>query len=823
MNIALLSKWSWRFGVEKEAWWRKLLTLKCGVGRSDWVAWWNFPSAGWSVWRWIVQDSSWFWKFGHIDPGGGWISFWFDTWVSGVRFCEDFPRVAAIAQSLDSFVFDFAPGSDRLQWSIPLDGTLRGGAERERIALLELLGALSPDLLSEGPASLVWPLETSGVFSVRSLARELILHRFQGCSSFPTVMIWLRSIPTKVAGFVWQAVHGKISTIDNLIRRGMLIPNRCVLCGADAESILHIFRLCSFASQVWSFLSSQLSVFGPFPLSLRDWLWAWKGLNYESGFPCVKLLVHGFLWGVWVERNNRIMAVMTAMKIPETFVKWISACLNASRISVNINGSLSGYFPARRGFRQGDPISPFLFVLSMEVLSSLFARSVEEKKYAVHPQCKGISLTHLSFADDLLVFTKASVDGVREVTDILERFHQLSGLRFNSEKSKIYVAGLNQEDKRAVIEASGFSRGELPFRYLGIPLTSGKLRRSDCKALLDKITNRVTDWKAKKLSYAGKLQLIDSVVTGTLNYWMSSFILPTELIKDVEMICNKFLWGKLDGGKSKVAWEQIAKPKKEGGVGIRDFRSWNVAAVIKHLWQLLLCAGSLWVAWVNKYRLKGASIWEFNSEAGSWHWKRLMKIRDIVRPHVQMDADGDLLWDGKLMSRFKLTEVWNSIRPIGEIVNWYDAVWSGYSIPRRGVVAWIIINRKLMTADRIKKWNAEIDVTCVLCKQGEETIDHLFGDSSYAREVLDSLFPELSGQNLTQAIVSMMGWSLHSPAYKAKRLMWRVAICRIWMERCKRIYKEGEISSVGLVQEIKQEIISFAHRHKFESCIGSII
>ncbi|CAN1848748.1 LINE-1 reverse transcriptase homolog, partial [Linum perenne] len=268
MNSALLNKWSWRFGTERVAWWRRLVTLKCREDKSSWVANWNMLSSGWSVWRWIVLECAWFWKFGHIDPGGG------------------------------------------SRWIIPLQGTLRGGAERERVALLEMLDALPQ--LSEGPPSMIWSLEESGVFSVRSLAKELILRKFQGCNSFPSEMVWVRHVPTKVAGFVWQVAHGKVSTIDNLIRKGMMIPNRCVMCGADAETIQHLFRECSFASQVWSAFSSRLSMFGPFPLETKDWLWAWKGLNCRSDFrPCVKQLIHGFLWGLWGERNSRVFRDLT--------------------------------------------------------------------------------------------------------------------------------------------------------------------------------------------------------------------------------------------------------------------------------------------------------------------------------------------------------------------------------------------------------------------------------------------------------------------------------------------------------------------------------
>ncbi|CAN1773889.1 LINE-1 retrotransposable element ORF2 protein [Linum perenne] len=582
-----------------------------------------------------------------------------------------------------------------------------------------------------------------------------------------------------------------------------LIPKK-----KNAEDMGH-FRPISCCSVIYKVISkvmaNRLSAVLPFLVSKNQTAFI-KGRNIGDGV----LLAHELLSTYKAKATPRcaiqidlqksfdsvewsfIIEVMKAMRIPDKFVKWIETCLNASRISVNINGSLSGYFPAKRGFRQGDPISPFLFVLSMEVLSCLFAQAVEQKKYAVHPQCKSISLTHLCFADDLLVFAKASSDGVKTVKSILERFHKLSGLRFNSEKSKIYIAGLSAEEEGEIVAASGFSKGAIPFRYLGVPLTSGKLRRNDCKTLLEKITKRVTDWKSKKLSYAGKLQLIDSVIS--------------------------------EGGKSKVAWDKVAKPKKEGGVGIKDFRSWNVATVVKHLWQLIMRSGSLWVAWVNKYRLKGACLWGFNSEAGSWHWKRLMKIREVIRPHVSLDSDGELLWDGKLMGKFKTSEVWNSIRPRSVEVDWFAAIWTGFSIPKRGVVAWLIVNRSLMTANKIKHWNSAVELGCMLCKVEDESIDHLFGRCCYTKEVMDSLFPDFRGQSIWQSAMIMKEWKLDNDILNGRKLLWRIAICRVWIERCRRVFCHGgDMTATNLIEEIKQEMVIFANRHRIEKYIELII
>ncbi|CAN1759121.1 hypothetical protein LINPERHAP1_LOCUS7036 [Linum perenne] len=82
---------------------------------------------------------------------------------------------------------------------------------------MALLDDLPSSTISEGPATLTWTLETNGVFTVRSFAKKIIGRKFRGCAEFPSETIWMRHVPTKVAGFVWQVAHEKVSTIDNLV------------------------------------------------------------------------------------------------------------------------------------------------------------------------------------------------------------------------------------------------------------------------------------------------------------------------------------------------------------------------------------------------------------------------------------------------------------------------------------------------------------------------------------------------------------------------------------------------------------------------------
>ncbi|CAN1136827.1 LINE-1 reverse transcriptase homolog, partial [Linum perenne] len=140
LNSALLGKWGWRFASERDAWWRRLIVDKCEMGQSEWKPVWNLQNIGWSIWRDIVQNNPKFWEHASVDPGGGGVSFWFDSWVPGECLASRFPRIAAAAQSLDVPLFDsFVVVLDKYIWRFQLTTTLRGRAEEERRRMLRFL------------------------------------------------------------------------------------------------------------------------------------------------------------------------------------------------------------------------------------------------------------------------------------------------------------------------------------------------------------------------------------------------------------------------------------------------------------------------------------------------------------------------------------------------------------------------------------------------------------------------------------------------------------------------------------------------------------
>ncbi|TYH42271.1 hypothetical protein ES332_D11G053000v1 [Gossypium tomentosum] len=145
---------------------------------------------------------------------------------------------------------------------------------------------------------------------------------------------------------------------------------------------------------------------------------------------------------------------------------------------------------------------------------------------------------------------------------------------------------------------------------------------------------KVNGWAAKTSSYAGKAQLVQAMLFHIKNYWAWHFLLPKQVVKLVNQMCMRFLW-KGQNEKVKVArvtWEQIRKPKNEGGLSLKDLASWNKASVIQHLWPILIQVGSLWIAWINTYMLRGRHVMQLPLvHNSSWGWKKLMCLINQAR------------------------------------------------------------------------------------------------------------------------------------------------------------------------------------------------
>ncbi|XP_039134175.1 uncharacterized protein LOC120271557 [Dioscorea cayenensis subsp. rotundata] len=464
---------------------------------------------------------------------------------------------------------------------------------------------------------------------------------------------------------------------------------------------------------------------------------------------------------------------------------WINSILSSSKASILINGSPSGYVRYQRGLRQGDPLSPLLFVLVSDVLCTMFDNALNSHVLIGVPLGEYGSICNLYYADDLLVLTVGGAEDLRVIKLILLVFEGLSGLETNFSKT---------------------------FTYLGIPVSGRRPRKQD--------------WE----------KLVISVLSAVPTYWMSLFRLPPWVIKKINRIQRDFLWSGADIDKPRcrlVAWKNICCSKEQGGWGILDLSSFNLALLGKWRWKLL----------VNPH-WRGVKILRFNYKDPIWDlykhprgrisyfWsgvsRCLLAFRECVTVHVKSGSE-TLFWKDRWFNGLAPMYIWAeeflvSPRPNGTIrelaflltaprfasnsvtrstclgLNLGDdnekdqKLWSltangSFSVksfycrlnegglrcplanvlckgpcPRKvNILNWLVWKNKVLSLKNLarRRCNKLRTDTCVLCHSGVESVDHLFLNCQFSKEVWESLVGFLQLPVLPPTISLLWGdWRL---------------------------------------------------------------
>ena len=207
------------------------------------------------------------------------------------------------------------------------------------------------------------------------------------------------------------------------------------------------------------------------------------------------------------------------------------------------------------------------------VLISCFEKKLPPG-FGFHSACSNPKLVHLSFVDDLMIFCSSHLESLQAINDILAHFSSVSGMYINDGKSAIFFPGTNDEDKQFILSLLRFDEGKLSVKYLGVPLISTRLKREHCTILVDKVSSCINYWTARYLSYAERLQLINSVLRSIQVYWCSSFMLPKFVVNDIDKKRKSFLWlGRIKALKALLLGALSVNQKVRGGLGIKDLIS----------------------------------------------------------------------------------------------------------------------------------------------------------------------------------------------------------------------------------------------------------
>nr|GEV48381.1 hypothetical protein [Tanacetum cinerariifolium] len=451
----------------------------------------------------------------------------------------------------------------------------------------------------------------------------------------------------------------------------------------------------------------------------------------------------------------------------DRMISWIMKYVSTTSFSISINGSLHVFFKGKQGLWQGNPLSPYLFTLVMEVFTLMLHRKVRDSShFTYHRYCLELELINLCFADDFFLFAHGDVNSASIIKEALDEFKDASGLN---------------------------PRRRLSMKYLGVPLVSSRLIFRDCKELIDKVQNRVNDSKNKSLSVAGRIQLIQSVL-GSLNvFWASVFVLPSRVLLDIEQIMRGFSWcqGSMGKGKAKVAWDVVCLLKKEAGLGVRRLDHFNKALMVSHIWKLLSLIESLpgFSLALKVRKCIHGGMWSWPND-----WLVKYPILNSISVPVLNDDKPDVLEcrnsDGTFNS-FSIHFVWDTIRARDNVVPWYDLVWFPSCIPRHAINMWLIVMKRLKTQDNLSSGDvaAGLTIVCPLC---------LLGLGSFLDSIVLILMPIAKRKSFKSCIGKL---TIAAAAYF------------VWQEHNIRLFKNSRRS----VQEVVDCIMSSV-RLKLLSC-----
>ncbi|KAJ0552768.1 putative RNA-directed DNA polymerase [Helianthus annuus] len=303
---------------------------------------------------------------------------------------------------------------------------------------------------------------------------------------------------------------------------------------------------------------------------------------------------------------NFLHSILLQMGFPIKWCEWILAILKSSRASVLVNGSPTLEFDCTRGLRQGDPLSPFLFLIAIEALSGMMRKAAELGLYrGIYNNNNGLLLSHLLYADDAVFLEEWSDRNILNLNRILRCFHLASGLKVNLSKCSLFGVGVEDSEVARLASILNCKQGSFPFKYLGLYVGANMNLVRNWKPIIDLFKSRLSIWKARTFSYGGRNTLIKSVLSSLPTYFFSLYRAPAQVLNQLESLRRVFFWGGSEevSKMSWMAWDKVIAPIEYRGLGFGSLRDTNLAMLAKWWWRFKSEKNGLWrkVIWAIHY------------------------------------------------------------------------------------------------------------------------------------------------------------------------------------------------------------------------------
>lgn len=329
--------------------------------------------------------------------------------------------------------------------------------------------------------------------------------------------------------------------------------------------------------------------------------------------------------------------ILRKMGFGEILIDMVYRIISNNWYSILVNGKPQGFFRSTRGVKQGDPLSPTLFILAAECLTRALNSLRRNEKFKEYGMPKWSPyVNHLAYADDTIIFTSADKQSLKLVMDTLSDYEKVSGQKINKAKSAVYMhhqTPLGLVDQ--VYNETNIPRKDFPFTYLGVPIYYGRRLYLYYKELMDKVQNRLSSWTGKLLSFGGRTILIKHVLQSMPIHLLSACDPPAGVLAQLHRMFARFFWSNSIGNSSRhwSTWTTLCHPQEEGGVGFKSLQDISKALFAK-LWWNMRTKQSLWRDYMSNKYLKKHHAVLVQAKTGTYIWKKMIKCRDEIEKDI---------------------------------------------------------------------------------------------------------------------------------------------------------------------------------------------
>ncbi|KAL4347289.1 hypothetical protein GQ457_17G007720 [Hibiscus cannabinus] len=441
-----------------------------------------------------------------------------------------------------------------------------------------------------------------------------------------------------------------------------------------------------------------------------------------------------------------LAAMMSKLGFDDRWIDLVMKCVTSVSYCIRMNETVSDFFSPTRGLRQGDPLSPFLFLFCTQGLSALLLKEQAEGRIKrVRASQAGPRVNHLLYADDCILFIKNSPSEATRVLEVLSEYEAASGQKVNKDKSTIYFStGMSDESKSNIQAILCMQEEEDLGTYLGLPLIVGKNKTNALGFLNSRVDKRVLGWTKSLLSYGGREVLIKAVAQALPTYSMMCFLLPDCIIDPLISTMRNFWWSgkEKERGWALVAWERLCRPKAMGGMA-KYFRDGNIFDA-----ELKEKASYIWTGiYKANEALKEGYHWRVGRDSevkmlqDKWGGEKPVKLEGsyVVSPTnpircKEFMVAGTLSWDAltSLCEHREETPLWKILAKLPVL-------------PKIRIFGWRLGQEALPVGQRVRATYMGDDI-CKLCRTSVESPLHAVRECPTVQEVLhvsglDQLLP----------------------------------------------------------------------------------